>query len=65
MRKKMSLQIVTINLPNEYVSAIQTLIDLGTQESRSQTIRVALSEFLDKELAFAKNLKKNKMNSVN
>lgn len=54
----MGLQITTINLPEEYVTAIQSLLDLGLYESRSQVIRITLSEFLDKEIAFAKNLNK-------
>jgi len=44
------LQIITINLPERYLSAIQTLNDLGIYPSRSEAIRIALKDFLQEEL---------------
>jgi Arc/MetJ-type ribon-helix-helix transcriptional regulator len=38
------------------MSAIQSLIDLGLYNSRSQIVREALKEFLDKELDFTQDL---------
>jgi len=52
----MSMRIVTINIPFSYMSAIQSLIDLGLYNSRSQIVREALKEFLDKELDFTQDL---------
>ncbi|MHA2288597.1 MAG: ribbon-helix-helix domain-containing protein, partial [Promethearchaeota archaeon] len=39
------MKIITINLPEKYLEAIQTLNDLGIYPSRSEAIRTALSEF--------------------
>ncbi len=50
------LKIITINLPEKYLEAIQTLNDLGIYPSRSEAIRTALSEFLDEELKMFNNL---------
>jgi len=44
------MKIITINLPEKYLSAIQTLNDLGIYPSRSEAIRIALRDFLKDEL---------------
>jgi Arc/MetJ-type ribon-helix-helix transcriptional regulator len=43
------MQIITINLPEKYLGAIQVLNDLGIYPSRSEAIRVALKNFLANE----------------
>ena len=53
------MKIITINLPEKYLEAIQTLNDLGMYPSRSQAIRTALSQFLDEELKMFNNLEEN------
>jgi len=53
------MKIITINLPEKYLEAIQTLNDLGLYPSRSEAIRTALSEFLDDELKMFNNLEDN------
>lgn len=53
------MKIITINLPEKYLEAIQTLNDLGIYPSRSEAIRTALSEFLDDELKMFNNLEEN------
>ena len=50
------MKIITINLPEKYLEAIQTLNDLGVYPSRSEAIRCALSEFLTDELKMFENL---------
>jgi len=50
------MKIITINLPEKYLEAIQTLNDLGVYASRSEAIRNALSEFLSDELKMFENL---------
>ena len=50
------MKIITINLPEKYLGAIQTLNDLGVYASRSEAIRTALSQFLDDELKMFENL---------
>ena len=50
------MKIITINLPEKYLEAIQTLNDLGIYPSRSEAIRTALSEFLDEELKMFNSL---------
>jgi len=50
------MKIITINLPEKYLEAIQTLNDLGVYPSRSEAIRTALGEFLGDELKMFQNL---------
>lgn len=50
------MQIITINLSEKYLSAIQTLKDLGIFPSRSEAIRIALRDFLFNELEFSQDL---------
>jgi len=50
------MKIITINLPEKYLEAIQTLNDLGVYPSRSEAIRNALSQFLSDELKMFENL---------
>ncbi len=50
------MKIITINLPEKYLEAIQTLNDLGVYPSRSEAIRSALSDFLGDELKMFENL---------
>ncbi|MFX1392945.1 MAG: ribbon-helix-helix domain-containing protein [Promethearchaeota archaeon] len=50
------MKIITINLPEKYLSAIQILNDLGIYPSRSETIRIALRDFLKDELKMYKDL---------
>ena len=50
------MKIITINLPEKYLEAIQTLNDLGVYPSRSEAIRTALSDFLSDELKMFENL---------
>ncbi len=50
------MKIITINLPEKYLEAIQTLNDLGVYPSRSEAIRCALSQFLTDELKMFENL---------
>ena len=50
------MKIITINLPEKYLSAIKILNDLGVYPSRSEAIRIALSDFLTDELKFYEEL---------
>lgn len=50
------MKIITINLPGKYLSAIQTLNDMGVYPSRSEAIRIALRDFLAEELTMFNNL---------
>ena len=44
------MRIITINLPEKYLDAIQILNDMNVYPSRSEAIRVALNDFLTNEL---------------
>ena len=46
------MRIITINLSEKYLDAIQILNDLDMYPSRSEAIRVALAEFLKNEINF-------------
>lgn len=50
------MKIITINLPEKYLSAIKTLNDLGIYASRSEAIRSALKDFLTDELKMYEDL---------
>ncbi|MBD3253754.1 MAG: ribbon-helix-helix protein, CopG family [Candidatus Lokiarchaeota archaeon] len=50
------MKIITINLPEKYLSAIQILNELGIYPSRSEAIRIALRDFLSKELKMYEEL---------
>lgn len=53
------MRIVTVNVPESYIEAINKLIgDGGLYPSRSELIRVAVRKFLIKELKMAKKLTK-------
>ena len=53
------MKIITINLPEKYLAAIQVLNDLGQYPSRSEAIRVALGDFLSKELKMYNDLEED------
>lgn len=51
------IKIVTVNVPESYIDAIKKLVgENGLYPSRSELIRVAVREFLIKELRLAKNM---------
>lgn len=50
------MQIVTVNLPNMFVDAIARLVHDHRYPSRSEAIRVALRDFLQRELAMVEML---------
>ena len=53
------MKIVTVNVPESYISAIEKLVgENGLYPSRSELIRCAVREFLLKELRMAKNIAK-------
>ena len=50
------MKIITVNLPVPYIKTIEGLVgDKGLYPSRSELIRVALRDFLIKELEIARN----------
>ena len=58
------MKIVTVNVPEAYIEAIEKLVGgNGLYPSRSELIRVAVREFLLKELEMAKNIHKFKNES--
>ncbi|MCK4370294.1 MAG: ribbon-helix-helix protein, CopG family [Candidatus Lokiarchaeota archaeon] len=50
------MKIITINLPEKYLQAIQILNDMSVYPSRSEAIRVALRQFLSKEIKMYNDL---------
>ena len=55
-----SMRIVTINVPQSYLDALQSFVDNGLYNSRSQLVRECLKEFLDREIQFITDLKEVK-----
>lgn len=43
--------IITINLPTLFIGALNTIVNDGEHRSRSEAIRVALNDFLTRELS--------------
>ncbi|MCP4763375.1 MAG: ribbon-helix-helix protein, CopG family [archaeon] len=60
----MTMRIVTINVPNSYIGAFENLIKLGLYNSRSQIVREALKDFLDKEKAFTVDLQSENFTKI-
>ena len=60
----MAMKIITINLPIQYIEAIQSLQDAGRCPSRSQAIRTALREFIGEELKTFNNLETNTFKKI-
>ena len=55
------MKIVTVNIPESFIDSIEKLVgEHGLYPSRSELIRVAVREFLIKELKMANNLVKYK-----
>jgi len=50
------MKIITINLPEKYLDAIQVLNDMNVYPSRSEAVRVALNDFLTKEMKMYSDL---------
>ncbi|BFH73419.1 ribbon-helix-helix domain-containing protein [Sulfurisphaera javensis] len=44
------MRIITVKLPEQFLEAIDELINTGRYTSRSEVIRAALNEFIRKEL---------------
>ena len=59
------MKIVTVNVPESYLGSIKKLVgEHGLYPSRSELIRVAVREFLIKELQMANNMAKFKETKV-
>lgn len=59
------MKIVTVNIPEAYLDSIEKLVgDEGLYPSRSELIRVAVREFLLRELKMANNMAKYKEEKV-
>lgn len=60
----MSMRIATINIPDSYLESFESLIELGFFNSRSQIVREALREFLDKEQQFIEEMKTDNFKKI-
>ncbi len=59
------MKIVTVNIPESFLGSIEKLVgEHGLYPSRSELIRVAVREFLIKELKMANNMVKYKETKV-
>ena len=43
------MKVITINQPNQYIDAIDAMVNLGFFPSRSEAVRVAIKQFLSRE----------------
>ena len=60
------MKIVTINVPESFLGVIKKLVgDHGLYPSRSELIRVAVREFLNKELNMVNNIAQNQEPNIN
>lgn len=44
------MKIVTINIPDQYLDCIETMVNMGFYPSRSEAVRAAIKLFLQKEV---------------
>ncbi|MFX0042133.1 MAG: ribbon-helix-helix domain-containing protein [Promethearchaeota archaeon] len=59
------MKIVTVNIPDSFLDSIEKLVgEDGLYPSRSELIRVAVREFLLKELALANRMAKYKESEI-
>jgi len=58
------MKIITINLPERYVEAIQVLKDLKLYPSRSEALRIALRDFLAKEVNFVQEIELDEFKNI-
>lgn len=58
------MRIATINIPDSYLESFESLIELGFFNSRSQIVREALREFLDKEQQFIEEMKTDNFKKI-
>lgn len=52
----MTMKITTINLPDQYVNCIETMVNQGFFPSRSEVVREAIKKFLTKEIELNKGI---------
>ncbi|UYP48344.1 hypothetical protein NEF87_004629 [Candidatus Lokiarchaeum ossiferum] len=45
----MTMKIVTINIPDQYLDCLETMVNMGYFPSRSEAVRQALKQFLTNE----------------
>lgn len=68
----MPMRITTINIPDQYLDCIESMVNVGFFPSRSEAVREALKHFLAKEAELNKGLdakaferlKRNQMESM-
>ncbi|MHA1775636.1 MAG: transcriptional regulator [Promethearchaeia archaeon] len=58
------MKIVTINIPDQYLDGIETLVNLGYFPSRSEAVRQALKSFLAREAEFNEDLSSDKFSKL-
>lgn len=60
-----NIKIVTVNIPESYIEAIEKLIgNDGLFPSRSELVRVAIRQFLLKELKMSKRMRKHQERTI-
>lgn len=52
----MPMKIVTINIPDQYLGCLESMVNLGFFPSRSEAVREALKQFLTNEVDLNKGL---------
>jgi Arc/MetJ-type ribon-helix-helix transcriptional regulator len=60
----MPMKIVTINIPDQYLDCIESMVNLGFFPSRSEAVREALKQFLTNEVELNKGLDPNSFESL-
>ena len=63
-RKPCKKQIVTINIPNQYTEAMDTMTELGMINSRSELVREALKLFFENDKEFRDDLEVNFIETI-
>ncbi len=58
------MKIVTINIPDQYLDCLETMVNMGFFPSRSEAVRQALKRFLTVEQELNKDLDPERFQSL-
>ena len=64
MRGRITIKIVTINIPDQYLDCLAVLVNLGFYPSRSEAVRQALKHFLTNEADLIEDLDQERFNKL-
>jgi Arc/MetJ-type ribon-helix-helix transcriptional regulator len=58
------MKIVTINIPDQYLDCIESMVNLGFYPSRSEAVREALKQFIIHEANLSRDMEKETFEGI-